>query len=185
MVAPAHTPHNINDSVFAGNQLNPKVVRRAQQVAARQYYQPSPETPHTAEIRTSLQYLRGLGRKEDTTNRRGGQPNPKEAAVEGILTSTVPASALAARKPRALFMSSENKFNNTHPEPEADDSMDNGQSDDEKPTVEKERDNALNDEEGDSEGVQSILELLCVLGSAWRRLCQVRFSFTLRCQRTI
>lgn len=177
MMATAHTPHYHE---MMGNQHNPKVVRRAQQVASRQYYQPSPETPHTAEIRTSLQYLQGLGRNNSSTanppstetplRRGGGGGGSSKEAVEGLLSSAAPAPSLS-RKPRALFLSSENKINNT-PEPE-EDGMDHDQAEDEKPAVEKEKESTMKDGNDESESVQSILELLCVLGSAWRRLCQV------------
>ena len=120
---PGLTPIPANASLLdqtpsdVGHQ-NPRVVRRAQQIASRLYYEPSPETPHTAEIRTSLQYLRGLGRQadpaasshaSDTPVRRGGREK------EGNESTAV--STSFARKPRALFSSSENSINSTS-EPE-------------------------------------------------------------------
>lgn len=157
------------------SQNNPRVVRRAHHVAARLYYQPSPETPHTAEIRTSLQYLRGLGRQSenattpavsDTPVRRGGGRTKETFDASTLSTSSI------ARKPRALFMSSENNINKT-PETKDPDDMDHdaGEDETEKPQIEKEC-HASENTEG---GVQEILELLCILGSGWRRLCQVSF----------
>lgn len=154
----------------AGMYQNPKVLRRAQQVAARLYYQPSPETPHSVEMRTSLQYLRGLGRQNEysTSNsagetpiRRGGRAKD---SCDGTISSTV--SSSFARKPRALFTSSENNLNNT---PEAE-GIESGILDDGIPQVEK--DSSAHDEKK-QDGVKEVLELLCVVGSAWRRLCQV------------
>lgn len=157
------------------SQHNPKVFHRAQQIAARLYYQPSPETPHTAEIRTSLQYLRGLGRQSensattpgvsDTAVRRGGLGGNrgKESDPSMISNSSLP------RKPRALFLSSENNNINDNVEPEG---IDRDGEDEDKSHVEKEF--AINENEYKDGGVQEILELLCVLGSGYRRLCQVR-----------
>jgi len=60
-----------NDSMMmqqtpgAAQPENPAIVRRARQVAARQYYPPSPETPLTSVTR-SMRYLRGLGAVENT-----------------------------------------------------------------------------------------------------------------------
>ena len=53
---------------------NPVIVRRARQVASRQYYPPSPETPLTSVTR-SMRYLRGLGASSDAiaTNNNGGR----------------------------------------------------------------------------------------------------------------
>jgi len=146
---------------------NPRVVRRAQQVAARLYYEPSPETPHTAEIRTSLQYLRGLGRQAgpainnsavgETPLRRGG----------GHDSAPVP----YARQPRTLFFSSENNINNTADAPEGiDDSQDSALPQPEKGLA---GDLVKSDGEQRQQGIQDILGLLCLLGSAWRRVCQV------------
>ena len=110
---PGLTPIPANASILAqspsdvGGHQDPRVVRRAQQVAARLYYEPSPETPHTAEIRTSLQYLRGLGRQADpaatpnageTPLRRGGRA---KEGNDNAIPSTMSASSFA-RKPRAL-----------------------------------------------------------------------------------
>lgn len=174
---PGLTPIPANTSTLplspSESQRNPTVVRRAHQVAARLYYQPSPETPHTAEIRTSLQYLRGLGRQTENTSTPGESDTPVRRGggrtTEGD-TSAISSSS-TARKPRALFMSSENNVKNT-PEAMGAEGMDQDVDEDEKPQVEKEQ--TINESSGG--GVQEVLELLCVLGCGWRRLCQVSLS---------
>ena len=171
---PGLTPIPANASILdqtplddAGHQ-DPRVVRRAQQIASRLYYEPSPETPHTTEIRTSLQYLRGLGRQADpaaisnaseTPVRRGGRA--KEGNDSTVLSTSF------ARKPRALFSSSENSINNTA-EPEG---MDDSSHEEASPQLEKETDN--HGQRAGQDGIQEILGLLCLTGSAWRRVCQV------------
>lgn len=170
---PGLTPIPANASVLdqtpvdAGHK-DPRVVRRAQQIASRLYYEPSPETPHTAEIRTSLQYLRGLGRQadpaatpnaSDTPVRRGGRA--KDGNESAVMSTSF------ARKPRALFSSSENSINNTA-EPEGMDDNSHGEA---SPQLEKEIGSESKGAEGD--GIQEILGLLCLTGSAWRRVCQV------------
>uniref|UniRef100_A0A7S3KXQ0 UDP-N-acetylglucosamine--peptide N-acetylglucosaminyltransferase SPINDLY n=1 Tax=Amphora coffeiformis TaxID=265554 RepID=A0A7S3KXQ0_9STRA len=67
----------------------PVPVRRAAQVASRQYYPPSPETPLTSVTR-SMRYLRGLGGATDEATPGGG---------------------------RHLFLSSENKASNAAAQP--------------------------------------------------------------------
>ena len=49
---------------------NPAIVRRARQVASRQYYPPSPETP-IASVTRSMRYLRGLGASSDASGHGG------------------------------------------------------------------------------------------------------------------
>ena len=180
---PNLTPIPIQDVSFAQDSTtfvdsaNPSIIRRAKHVAARLYYQPSPETPDSLH-RAPTRYLvglnggRGVGSSlfsdtvGETPLRRGGR--------QDISTT---------RRPRALFLTSENKTNNT---------TDNG--DGEEPSMadeEKEDDHQKPTstlpysgtsegtskeklEEGiSSKAVQDILELLCLLGAAWWRLCQV------------
>jgi hypothetical protein len=66
---------NHSSSMLAGdhphtsNRQNPTVVRRARQVATRQYYPPSPDTtPAVSAVTRSMRYLRGLGTTESNTN---------------------------------------------------------------------------------------------------------------------
>ncbi|CAB9507608.1 cycle protein 27 homolog [Seminavis robusta] len=144
-----------------------KVLMRAEQVAARRYYQPSPETPHTAEIRTSLQYLRGLGRQVETESTHGTGDTPLRRGGGMREQNTTDQSAMSSsfsRQPRALFMSADNST------PKESDGIGQQQ------LSGSEGSHAFN---GDSsvpatrqEGIREILGLLCLIGSAWRRLCQ-------------
>jgi anaphase-promoting complex subunit 3 len=155
------------------HQQDPRVIRRAQQVAARLYYQPSPETPHTAEIRTSLQYLRGLGRQVETSAtpiagetpvRRGGRA--KEGS-ESVVQSALSTSSFV-RQPRALFMSAENNKNKTTDQ-DKDHTMNQPEG-----SVQCEKETGNNGKK--QEGIKEVLVLLCHLGSGWRRICQVECS---------
>ena len=176
---PGLTPIPSNASTCASppdsglNQQDPKIFRRAQQVAARLYYQPSPETPHTAEIRTSLQYLRGLGRQVEPTKtpvtnetplRRGGRAKDSNDAGGQSLLST----SSFARQPRALFLSADNNIKT--PDNDLRDSSQLGQTDDSLQQYEKE----VGSNGQKKEGIKDVLVLLCHIGSGWRRLCQVR-----------
>lgn len=166
---------------------NPNTIRRAKHVAAGLYYQPTPETPDSAKTGSS-RYLRGRSALfpasstvADTPLRRGGRQSELSTA----------------RKPRALFLS-ENKANNTKPQDHSED-FDNSRRDEEphsnegsneKPVSEapgsvNEKasnsiiDNNTNEEEENAmmdrhSHVQDILELFCLLGAGYWRLCQVR-----------
>jgi hypothetical protein len=174
--APHHHHHGEDPTELSFvDSANPHTIRRAKQVAARLYYQPSPETPDSAQMAPS-RYLRGMGRNllfsdtiSDTPVRRGGRQST---------------AASTARKPRALFMMSENKTNNTKPEVEDDEpDMEQEQSQGDtqenqtttiKRTVEytaEVDEDRLVDNHG---AVEEILELLCLLGAGYFRLCQVR-----------
>lgn len=156
---------------------NPDTIRRAKHVAARLYYQPSPETPDSARRHPS-RYLRGRSALfadqssiSETPLRRGGRPS----------------EVSTARKPRALFMTSENKTNNTKPETHGnrlDDRQEEPQEQEEQEkeistpglTAEKREVNDDHDEDAiiDRHGaVQQILELFCLLGAGYWKLCQV------------
>lgn len=177
---PGLTPIPANASTSAHSppetglhQQDPKVLRRAQQVAARLYYQPSPETPHTAEIRTSLQYLRGLGRQVETSTtpltgetplRRGG---PAKDGSDTVGQSAMSTSSFA-RQPRALFLSAENNINNT---PDHDPTDHPTVSSDGNVQIEKEGGTPSPGKK--QEGIKDVLVLLCHLGCGWRRICQV------------
>ncbi|CAB9525760.1 cycle protein 27 homolog [Seminavis robusta] len=154
------TPADADDS---------KVLMRAGQVAARLYYQPSPETPHTAEIRTSLQYLRGLGRQVETESasgtgdtplRRGGGMREQNATDQSAMSSSF------SRQPRALFMSTDNST------AEETDRVDQQQFSGSEGSHAFDGD--LSVPATKQEGIREILGLLCLIGSAWRRLCQYR-----------
>jgi hypothetical protein len=160
---------------------NPNTIRRAKHVAARLYYQPSPETPD-ASRRAASRFLRGRSAVftdqsisiSETPLRRGGRPS----------------EVSTARKPRALFLASENKTNNTKPEDDDVDEFDESrrheedeQEDQEKPvatpaltttsTMVEEEEDVMMDRHS---AVQEILEVLCMLGAGYWRLCQVRNS---------
>ena len=92
---PNLTPIPIQDASFAPHRghgddmdssfldsTNPSTVLKAKHVAARLYYQPSPETPDSAHLPAS-RYLRGVSRTSlfsetisDTPLRRGGRQDP-------------------------------------------------------------------------------------------------------------
>jgi hypothetical protein len=189
-----------NASVSFVDSTNPDTIRRAKHVAARLYYPPSPETPDSAHLQLQMdghsRYLRGMGRStmlsftsamsednvSETPVRRGGIGSTSRLGGGRDSMGT-------ARKPRALFLTSENKTDNTD-EPEADEDDEPDMEDDQqqgdtqtKPatTIKTSRLSpdpsayfAMEDQVADEHsGVQDILELLCMLGAAWWRLCQV------------
>eukprot|EP00980_Cylindrotheca_fusiformis_P001974 scaffold443_cov125-Cylindrotheca_fusiformis.AAC.23 len=157
---------------------NPGTIRRAKQVAARLYYAPSPESPNSVN-RDASRFLRGRSVLFDTSSisetplRRGGRPSELSTA----------------RKPRALFMASENKQSNK-PEDEnvnfGEDQQLSSHKDEEHdksimdtPGLEKESSPDVEDEKEEEimnhhNNVEQILELLCLLGAGYWRLCQYR-----------
>jgi anaphase-promoting complex subunit 3 len=68
---PAETPKSASN---AQRQDVPNVLKRAREVASRQYYPPSPETPITTVAR-SMRYLRGLGKDDGSTPSRSKNLN--------------------------------------------------------------------------------------------------------------
>jgi hypothetical protein len=174
---------NPPDSYSFADSTNPNTINRAKNVAARLYYQLSPETPDSAQLAPSSRYLRGMDRSssllfgdvEGTPLRRGGRQDNS-----GIHQPST------ARKPRALFMMSENKNINN---PEEDDQEDQeGQSDHADPNVQQPQQQQEDEkpiptsnvhpeepEDGmdNHQAVQAILENLCMMGAAFWRLCQV------------
>lgn len=195
-------PHH-QDVSFVGAQHssfvdshNPNTVRRAKHVAARMYYQPSPETPEFGKSSAS-RYLRGRSALlmdsvsiSETPLRRGGRPS----------------EVSTARRPRTLF-ASENKTNNTKLDEEDEivlnrssrSTEDDSQPGDERetkslesPGLEKEGPTGilgLADEEEtilDRHGaVQNILELLCLMGAGYWKLCQYRCREALQLFQTL
>lgn len=160
---------------------NPNTIRRAKQVAARLYYQPSPETPIST-TRDPSRYFHGRSTVlfsdesiSETPLRRGGRPSELSTA----------------RKPRALFLSENKQTINDKPQDENDNfgdehqgSMDQNEQDQEKQvvetleltketaavTVEMKEEEILNFHNN----VEKVLELLCLLGAGYWRLCQYR-----------
>jgi hypothetical protein len=166
-----------DSSSFADASTNPNTIRRAQKVASRLYYQLSPETPDSTQQGPSSRYLRGMdktssllfGDVEGTPLRRGGRQD----------NSDIHHQPSTARKPRALFMMSENKNINN---PEEDDQPDHAntkvqqqqQQQDEKPSTTSNIHSEEPEDGVDShQAVQEILENLCMMGAAFWRLCQV------------
>lgn len=179
----------VQDNSFVGHQSStaefvcvpsPSTVRRAKEVAARLYYEPTSESPMSSR-RGSFQYLRGRGALFDTSSisetplRRGGRPSELSTA----------------RKPRALFLHSENKRSNDVPEVEnidiGEEQRVNSQSEEEYdnnvtphgfkkpsfPFVEPMKEEELIESH---KNVEEVLTLLCILGAGYRKLCNVRLE---------
>lgn len=165
------------------NVPNPSTVRRAKQVAARLYYEPTPESPMSPRQDAS-RYLSGRGALFDTSSisatplRRGGRPSELSTA----------------RKPRALFLASENKRSNDVTEVE---NINYGEEQQVISQHEEENDNhapphevtkissyphveLMKEEEelvDSHKYVEEILKLMCMLGGGYWKLCNVRFVF--------
>lgn len=158
---PAETPPAHHSTNNMGPPEHPAVMRRAREVASRQYYPPSPETPSLNSVTRSMRYLRGLG-AAGTDGTVGSAMHPGSAMHSN---NTSLASRPTDGMGRSLFAaaSSENQsFNRTTlPANSANTNtttMDDGP---EKP-------------EADTPGVQEILEIMCVFGLSYHRLCQYR-----------
>lgn len=164
------------------NVPNLSTVRRAKQVAARLYYEPTPETPISERLDRS-RYLGGRGALFDTSSisdtplRRGGRPSELSTA----------------RKPRALFLASEMNRSNDGTEVKnihyGEDQQVISQNDEENdnhapphgvtkstshPHVEpmKEEEELLDSHKH----VEEILKLMCMLGGGYWKLCNVSFA---------
>jgi hypothetical protein len=166
---PAHPPTNM------GPPEHPAVMRRAREVASRQYYPPSPETPSLNSVTRSMRYLRGLG-TAGTDGTAGSAMHPGSAMHSSSSNNNSLSSRPTDGMGRSLFAaaSSENQFSNRttvavtttagssssgYPANSANTTaMDDGP---EKP-------------EADTPGVQEILEIMCVFGLSYHRLCQYR-----------
>ena len=201
-------PHQQDVSFLNASQLsfadshNPLTVRRAKHIAARMYYAPSPETPEW-DKRSTSQYFRGRsssiissGDFSETPIRRGGRPS----------------EVSTTRRPRALFHS-ENKTNNNQLEDLDDDDNDDeivlsrsSRTEDESVLVQKQdkssafqkqdnptatdsqselamdEDDTMLDRHG---GVEKILELLCLVGAGYWKLCQYRCREALQLFQTL
>jgi anaphase-promoting complex subunit 3 len=112
--APAQTPLPPPPPT-ASSENNPVVTQRARQVASRQYYQPSPETPMHSVTR-SMRYLRGLGAEDSVTASKSGTGA------------------------RSLFLTSENQSSNQGPAVDATE-----EGDDNLKPASKEPDHAVQD----------------------------------------
>jgi anaphase-promoting complex subunit 3 len=103
---PGLTPINVHNESLLVNQTtpapsvtvmlaqeNPSIVRRARQVASRQYYPPSPETPLTVVTR-SMRYLRGLGTNEGGRSLFLTASSENQASNQGPPETTTTTSAV-------------------------------------------------------------------------------------------
>lgn len=157
---------------------NPSTLRRAKEVAARLYYEPTPETPISSR-RDASRYLGGRTVLFDTSSisetpvRRGGRPSELSTA----------------RKPRALFLASENKRSNDVPEVENIDYGEEQQvisqnieaNDSHAPPHEVTKTSYPHIEQTKEKEefidshmhVEEILKLMCLLGAGYWKLCNV------------
>jgi hypothetical protein len=136
--------------------VNPVVVKRANRVASRLYYPPSPETasPSSSNKPRSL-FLGGLGGDNSmASTRRSSLGLSKEHRM--METTPKAPSQEGSRGGATLFA------------PVAERSTETGSS---STAAFPESTEAL---EIDEDSVKSILELLCILGAAHKQLCQVR-----------
>jgi anaphase-promoting complex subunit 3 len=164
---PAETPPAHASTTIAPPE-HPAVLRRAREVASRKYYPPSPETtPSLNSVTRSMRYLRGLGATGADATAGSAMHNTSNISLSSRPTDGMGRSLFAAAP------SSENQFSNRtalavtttassssgYPaHSAATNTMDDGP---EKP-------------EADTPGVQEILELMCVFGVSYHRLCQYR-----------
>jgi anaphase-promoting complex subunit 3 len=132
-------------------ELNRSVVRRAKQVARREYYPPSPDTsvstaatPVTSVTR-SMRYLRGLGTSHDGTSIRSGRSLFPSAVSEnqGLTVNQGPSG-----------MTTSNSSNNQN--------IVGGDV------------TSLKPEKTNDDAVQEILDILTISGAAYYNLCQYR-----------
>lgn len=158
---PAETP----TALSAALPEHPGVLRRAREVASRNYYPPSPETPSLTSVTRSMRYLRGLG-----------IAGTADATTTSMNMNNTSLSRPTDGMGRSLFAaaSSENQFSNrtslamnantTTTTPAASSVYNNNTIFDDGPEK----------PEADTPGVHEILEILCVFGLSYHRLCQYR-----------
>lgn len=146
IAATSHDHSTVLPSPAPAQPENPAIVRRARQIAARQYYPPSPETPITTVTR-SMRYLRGLGAADNSGGNTTGGGGGGGGGSGG----------------RSLFAMSENQASNHGPETTAASTA----------ATATDTANLKPDKESD-EKVQDILDLLSVSGAAYQSLCQYR-----------
>jgi anaphase-promoting complex subunit 3 len=168
---PAETPPAHHPSTNMAPPEHPGVLRRAREVASRQYYPPSPETPSLNSVTRSMRYLRGLG-TAGTDATPGSAMHSSNNSNNNTSLSSRPTDGMG----RSLFAaaSSENQFSNrtTLAVTTTAGSSSSGYPANSATTT------AMNDgpekPEADTPGVQEILEILCVFGLSYHRLCQYR-----------
>ena len=157
---------------------HPIVLRRAREVASRQYYPPSPETPLT-HVTRSMRYLRGLG---PTMDDRGTTTTTTSAMMAAASSAATNAGG------RSLFLSTENSQaqrrgissttagNSSHISAYAPPNYPAGAKDDNHMDADDIDGKDRRDErqQPQQQSVHAILELLSVAGAAYQRLCEYR-----------
>lgn len=138
------------------------VIRRASKVAARLYYEPSPETtPPPSHFPSSSKprslFLGGL-EGFNTRGRRSLSTVVPEDSTLVMDTTPMPDRSFPTHRP--LFATTEKRLQNNE-QKENDENI--------KADIPKEQGG---DDNKDEASVQDILELLCTLGAAYKRLCQ-------------
>jgi len=167
---PNLTPIPMNEKSFAvaahvpASATNPQVVTRARKVAARLYYPPSPEMTTPGSVPSSSRprslFLGGLDGRRSFSSATGSVP---EDSAFAETPGEVP-----GKKSRALFSAAKGKPPLNEPKlEESATTEDSGEA-----TVRMK--GGSGDGSDEEQGVQEILELLCVLGAAHKNLCQVR-----------
>lgn len=143
------------------------VVRRARQVASRQYYPPSPETP-VSTVTRSMRYLHGL------------------SGMDTTMGSHQSSSLRSGTKARSLFTTSENHASSNrsafHPSLSIAESRQQGQ------LSEHDTSHSLllqKPVSSTDDKVQPILELLSITGTAYQALCRYQCSEALEALRRL
>ena len=154
---PPQHHHNLPSSAAAAPPPAhvPAVLRRARDVASRQYYPPSPETPMT-NVTKSMRYLRGLGHHAVNSNTHANSSYVTEGSFR-MSTENSETGLLGAGRSLFLSTTSENQVKN-QPTTAATTATSSDDAELEKP-------------DRDTEKVNSILQLLSVYGTAYQRIC--------------
>ena len=150
----AETPRPVVAEATPAQHGNMSVVRRARQVAFRQYYPPSPETPMT-NVTRSMRYLNGLS---------------------GDFSSV----HLSKTDARSLFLTSENKASNVQEPTPANFTSNVNSTHEQQPmggqlqARANSNDPVKPEKQIPDEKVQPILEVLSVAGLAYQQLCKYK-----------
>jgi anaphase-promoting complex subunit 3 len=166
---PAETPPAHSSATIAPPE-HPAVLRRAREVASRKYYPPSPETtPSLNSVTRSMRYLRGLGATGTDATTGSAMHNTSN----NISMSSRPTDGMG----RSLFAaapSSENQFSNRTALAVTTTASSSSGYPANSATSTAAMDDGPEKPEADTPGVQEILELMCVFGVSYHRLCQYR-----------
>lgn len=153
----------VNESVTnTPNRVNSRVVRRARQVAKRQYYPPSPDsTPVMSSVTRSMRYLNGLGTVDSSA-----VFNLDSIDHSQTLPSTTETQALGISR----------RFPNLNQRTNSGTTVDNNniRVGDNYQTRQSDATVADGDDENavSNRGVQSILDLLSIAGCIYQYVCQ-------------